>query len=649
MRIWLLVQFFCFLTCIAAAQGKEETKIQPLFSVGPSTVSVDDFLYTYRKNHQNTSEDYTEKEINDYLDLYINFKLKVAEAHARGLDTTTKFNAEFKTYREELKKPYRTEPDALDKLTRETYQRLTEEIRVTHILINARPEAAPADTLMAYQKLENIKSRIQAGEDFEKLARELSEDPSAKYNGGDLGYFTALQMVYPFEDAAYNTPVGGLSPIVRTRFGYHLIKVIDRRPARGEVEVSHILLRTGTPDDAKVKSTAFSVYDQLKGGRNWEEVCKEYSQDSNTSESGGLLKPFGIGALASVPEFEAMAFALQKPGDISDPFQSSIGWHIIRLEKKIPLPPYSEMETSLKRGVSRDERLQVSQQALIAKRKKQFLFVENQEVKQTVMSLADSSLTRGSWKYSGLPDQLKLTIFSVENKPVLVSEWVEYVKTNQKKSSLNPGVYLNQLYQNLVEEKIQVAEEEELKKNYPEYNNLLTEYREGILLFEIMETEIWNRASSDTLGQRQYYQANRNNYQAGDRIEARIFSAQEKSTRDELVSKMNKGDSLTQSDLKRFKSIQNFRVYQKKESKIIDQIPWTTGLHETESDGLFYLVEVKRLVAPGVESFNEARAQVVSDYQDNLEKNWVKELRKKYPVKINNKGKKIVLTELIKK
>jgi peptidyl-prolyl cis-trans isomerase SurA len=220
---------------------------------------------------------------------------------------------------------------------------------------------------------------------------------------------------------------------------------------------------------------------------------------------------------------------------------------------------------------------------------------------------------------------------------------------NQKKSSLNPGVYLNQLYENLVEEKIQVAEEEELKKKYPEYSNLLTEYREGILLFEIMETEVWNRASSDTLGQRQYYQANRNNYQAGDRVEARIFSMQEKSVRDEFTSKIKKGDSLTQSDLRRFKSVQNFRIYKKKDSKIIDQIPWTTGLHETESEGLFYLVEVKRLVAPGIESFEEARAQIISDYQDNLEKNWIKELREKYPVKINNKGKKVVLAELIKK
>lgn len=649
MRIWLLVQFFCLQVFFVAAQGKETNKIQPLFSVGSTTISVDDFLYTYRKNHQVASLDYTEKKINDYLELFINFKLKVAEAHARGLDTTAKFNAEFKTYREELKKPYRTEPDALDKLTRETYQRLTEEIRAAHILISARPEAAPADTLIAFQKLTDIKNRIQQGEDFEKLARELSEDPSAKYNGGDLGYFTALQMVYPFEDAAYRTPIGGLSPIIRTRFGYHLINVMDRKPARGEVEVSHILLRTGTSDDAKVRSNAFAVYDQLKGGRIWEEVCKEYSQDGNTSESGGLLKPFGIGALASVPEFEAMAFALQKPGEISDPFQSAIGWHILRLEKKIPLPPYNEMETSLKRRVSRDERLQLSQQALIAKRKKQFLFVENQEVKQRLLSMADSSLMKGAWQYSGSPDLLKQTIFSVENETVPASQFIQYIKVNQKKNSFDPGVYMNQLYENLAEEKIQVAEEESLKKQHPEYNSLLTEYKEGILLFEIMETEVWNRASADTTGQRQFYQTNRNNYQAGDRLEARIFSVEDKLVRDEFINKIKKGDSLTQADLKRFKSIQNFRIYRKKDSKIIDQISWTIGLHETESDGLFYLVEVKRLVPPGIESFEEARAQVISDYQDDLEKNWIKKLREKYPVKINNKGKKIVLAELTKK
>ncbi len=644
---------FCFLVLLICpyfnsfGQAKETAKSLPLFTVGKTTVTTDEFLYTYRKNHQN-QQDFTEQKANEYLDLFVNFKLKVAEAHSRGLDTTTKFTAEFKTYREELKKPYRTEPDALDKLTKETYQRLTEEINAEHILITLKPDAPPSDTLIAFQKLTQIKARIEAGEDFEKLARELSEDPSAKYNGGNLGYFTALQMVYPFEEAAYNTPVGSLSPIVRTRFGYHLIKVKDRKPARGEVEVSHILLRA-TPDDAKAKNTAFLLYDQLKGGRNWDEVCKEYSEDANTKDAGGRLRPFSIGALASVPEFEAMAFSLQQPGEISDPFQSSLGWHIIRLEKKIPLPSYKEMEPTLKRRVGRDERLQLSQQVLSAKRKKEYAFVEEQNVKEQVFALADSTLTRGTWRFQGSDELANQKLFSVQNKAETVATFIKYTSANQTMTNLTPAAYISQLYEKLVEERISEAEEEQLKRDNPEFRNLLTEYREGILLFEIMETEVWNKASADSAGQKSYYQRNQNQYQAGDRVEARIFTAQDKSVVDEMKNKVSKGDTLKDADLRKFKSIQNFRAYEKKENKVIDRISWSIGLHEVEQDGLYYLVEVSRLVPPGIKSFEEARAQVISDYQDYLEKNWVAQLRKDYNVKINNKGKKFVLAELSKK
>lgn len=645
---------FCFLVLLLFSylntfgQAKASTKPMPLFTVGKATVTTEEFLYTYRKNHQN-QQDFTEQKVNEYLDLFVNFKLKVAEAHTRGLDTTSKFTAEFKTYREELKKPYRTEPDALDKLTKETYLRLTEEVNAEHILITLKPDASPTDTLVAFQKLTEIKTRIEAGEDFEKLARELSEDPSAKYNGGNLGYFTALQMVYPFEEAAYNTPVGGLSPIVRTRFGYHLIKVKDRKPTRGEVEVSHILLRAATNDDAKVKNTAFLLYDQLKGGRNWDEVCKEYSEDANTKDAGGRLRPFSIGALASVPEFEAMAFSMQQPGDISDPFQSSLGWHIIRLEKKIPLPSYKEMEPSLKRRVGRDERLQLSQQVLSAKRKKDYSFVDELNVKEQVFALADSTLARGAWRYKGSDELRDQKLFTVQNKPETVGTFIKYILANQTVTNLTPAAYISQLYEKLVEERISAAEEEKLKRNNPEFRNLLTEYREGILLFEIMETEVWNKASADSTGQKRFYQANHKQYQAGDRIEARIFAAQDKSVIEEMKSKITKGDTLKDADLRRFKSIQNFKAYEKKENKVIDRISWSIGLHEVELDGLNYLVEVSRLVPPGVKSFEEARAQVISDYQDYLEKNWVSQLRKDYNVKINNKGKKFVLAELSKK
>ncbi|MBX2914136.1 MAG: peptidylprolyl isomerase [Cyclobacteriaceae bacterium] len=647
MRVFWFLLCILLLSTFLQAQQKKASGGKPLFTAGGIAVNTDEFIYTYRKNHQN-SQDFTEEKINEYLQLFINFKLKVAEARFRGLDTTAKFNSEFKTYREELKKPYRAEEDALEKLVHQTYQRLTEEVRAAHILISVNADAPPADTLAAYQKTEEIRKRIVAGEDFEKLAQEFSQDPSAKLNGGDLGYFTALQMVSPFEEAAYQTPVGELSPIIRSRFGYHLIKVKDRRPSRGEVEVSHILLRAGG-DEGALRSKAFSVHDQLRGGRSWDEVCKEFSDDKNTSQQGGKLKAFGVGALASVPEFEAMAFALQTPGEISDPFQSALGWHIIRLERKIPVPPQKEMEASLRRRLGRDERVQQSQQAQKAERKTRYQFSQNLQTLEIILAKADSTLTRANWNY--IPDATLAVqkLFSVENNPYSVNQFVAYVKKNQQVSRLAPRAYLQQLYDTFTEEKIETAEEEKLKRENPDFRNLLTEYREGILLFEIMEKEVWNKASEDTVGQKKYYEANKNLYQAGDRVEARYFAASEKQIITEIRSKINKGDTLTPADLRKFKSVQNFRIYERKDSRIIDGVSWVPGLAEAEMDNLYYLVEIKRLVPPGIKTFSEARAQVIADYQDQLEKQWVTTLRQKYPVKINKKSKKFVVAALTKK
>jgi len=645
MRI-IVFGFIILFSLTASAQVVPAKKSLTLFTVNNAQVTTDEFLHLYRKNSQNKQEVSTEQSVNEYLDLLVNFKLKIAEAKSLGLDTTQKFNKEFKTYREALKRPYRTEPDALDKLTRDTYQRLTEEVKASHILIMVKPDAPPSDTLNAYTKIVEARNRVMKGESFEKVAAEISEDPSAKYNFGSLGYFTAMQMVYPFEEAAYTTKPGEISSIVRTQFGYHILKVYDRQPARGEVEVSHILLRVNSPDDNKAKGKIFDVYDQLKAGRNWDEVCAEYSDDAATKNSGGRLRPFGIGALASVPEFEATAFAMKQPGELSDPFQSSIGWHIIRLEKKIPLLPFSEMEPALKRRLSRDERLQISRQALIDKRKREYQFTENRSVKEKFFDLADSSITKGKWLFTGSEDLKTQTLFSMLDNPTFVSEFIQYIKANQTTVSLSPAGYMKQLYEGFAEDKMLEAEESKLEREHPEFKSLLTEYREGILLFDIMESEVWNKASEDTLGQRNFYEKNKAKYPAGDRLEARIFTAADKTSTDDLMMKVNRGDSLTSADLKRFKSIQPFRLYERKDSKVIDRINWTAGLQQVELDGQFYLVEVKRLVAPGIKSFEESRSSVISDYQDSLEKEWLTELRKKFTVKINNKGKKFVLAEL---
>lgn len=619
----------------------------PLFTVNNKSVTTDDFIYLYKKNHPSKPEDFTEVKILEYLDLFINFKLKIEEAKERGMDTTASFLKEFDSYKEELKKPYVAEANELDRLVKETYANLTEEVKTSHILINLKPDALPADTLAAFQKITDIRNKAIAGNDFGQLAREYSEDPSAKTNDGDLGYFTAMQMVYPFEATAYKTKVGEVSWPVRTRFGYHLIKVVDRQPARGEVEVSHILLQTGTGNDPNVKNTIFEIYDQLKGGRKWEELCNEYSEDNATKSAGGKLRPFGVGALPSVPEFEKVAFTLQQPGDVSDPFQSGMGWHIIRLEKKIPILSFKELEPALKRRVSRDERLQISKTSLMAKRKKELDFVES-EAAQQIKSFGDTSLVRARWKFRGEQTFKSQTLFTVESTKVPVSDFITYIYKNQVNSALSPDAYLNQLYGKFVEEKLNACEEKNLIAKHPEFRSLLNEYYEGILLFSIMEKEVWNKASEDSTSQHSYYNQHLSNYKAGDRLEARIFSTADKTFLEEIQSKISKGDTLTKADAKKFKSIQNSRAYEKGENKTIDKISWSIGLHQTEADGIYYLVEVSRLVPPGIKSFSEARAQVISDYQDSLEKSWIIELKKKYPVKINSKGKKFVLSELKK-
>jgi peptidyl-prolyl cis-trans isomerase SurA len=617
---------------------------QVLFQVNKTPVNTDEFIYQYKKNHTK-SDDFTEAKIDEYLDLLINFKLKIAEAKKRGLDTTAAFAKEFNTYKEELKKPYLAGGDDLDKLTREAYDRLTLEVQVAHILIMLKHEASPSDTLAAFNKISDLRKRAIAGESFEVLAREFSEDPSAKSNGGTLGFFTALQMVYPFEEAAYTTKQGEISPVFRTRFGYHFLKVLQQRASVGEVEVSHILLRGNTP---KTKNTIFEIYDQLKGGRSWDELCKEYSEDANSKNAGGRLRPFGVGALPSVPLFEQVAFSLKNPGDISDPFQTSVGWHIIRLEKKISLLSYYDMEPGLKRRVAKDERVSISKANSLQRRKSQWNFIENDSLKKAISAKADTTLTKGHWSFKKSPGEEAKILFSFGGHHFTLGDFLLFVSKNEKSTTMSPSAYWKQLYDRFVDEKLANLEEEKLWSENPDFRMLLNEYREGILLFEIMEKEVWNKASSDSLGQRKFFADHPEKFVGGDRIEARFFGTTDKASLEAIKSKIAAHDTLRDTDLKKFKTVTNWKLYSRKDSQITDGISWVTGLQETEVNGTYYLVEVNRLVPPGPKTFEESKAAVISDYQDWLEKQWINELKHKYPVKVNKKGKKAVITSLVK-
>lgn len=629
--------FLIVLSCFAKsfAQSKSTT----LLTLDSKPVTVDEFVYLYTKNHQGNEQVYSKEKINEYFDLFINFKLKVEEARHRGMDTTQAFHKELNSYKEELKKPYTAEKDDLERLTKEAYDRMKQEVKASHILIAVKPDALPEDTLKAYEKISELRSRIIGGEDFEKLAREFSEDPSAKSNGGSLGYFTALQMVFPFEDAAFKMNTGDVSKPVRTRFGYHILRVEDKRPSRGEVEVSHILIRG---NDEKAKTTINKVHAKAVAGEEWDKLCKEYSQDPGTKDKGGRLRPFGPGALASAPTFEERAFSMTESGEISEPFETPFGWHIIRLERKIPLPPYEEIKESLKKRIARDERMQISKAIADKKRKEKLQFKEVTATKNTIFSKADTTLTKGNWKVelAGMENEI---LFSIQSNKVSVGDFVRYIRYNQTSTNVTPAVYISQLYDRFVESELNEAEDKLLQLQFPEYRNLVNEYGEGILLFGIMEKEVWNKASDDSIGQHKYYDNNLEKYQAGDRIRARVFTSTDNAIIDSVQLKIQQGDTLTVADLKKFKSVADFRSYEKGENRGIDAINWTIGMHKAEADGMYYLVEVDKLVPPGPKDFAEVRANVISDYQDYLEKEWIARLKEKYPVKMNKKGVKEIM------
>lgn len=630
-----------------SAQKKTKEQSLPVFTVAGKPVNADEFIYLYKKNHQNKPEEFTEQSVEEYLNLFINFKLKVTEAQARGIDTTEAFVKEFNSYKEELRKPYLPDSKILDSLVRLTYERMKEEVNASHILIGIKPDASPEDTAQVYKKIIDIRDKWSKGEEFEALAEQFSEDPSAKFNKGNLGYFTALQMVYPFEQAAFTTQPGSVSMPVRTRFGYHLIKVNDKRPSKGEVEVSHIMIRTGEDkDNEKSKNTIFEIYDQLQQGVKWDELVQQYSEDPGSKQNGGKLRPFGVGVMASVPEFEKVAFELQSAGDISDPFQTQYGWHIVKLERKIPMASFEEMAATLKNRVGRDERVQVSKQALYEKIRRENNFKEHASQKEKLFALADSTLTEGIWK-PAFADASKSTLIELGGKQFSVQEFIDFVNANRKRTQQQPKEYVAQLYNTFVESKLVSLLEEKILQNSPDFRWLLKEYYEGILLFDIMEKEVWNKASEDSIGQRKFFDSNPGKYKAEERAQGEIYASTTKAHIEELKKALEQNDSTLVASL--VDSL-NIKVedgkFEKNERVVLSKIDWAPGLYQTENNNTAYLVEVEKIIPPGPKTFEEARPEVISDYQTYLENTWIEQLKKKYPVKINKKGKSFVMKNL---
>ena len=616
-----------------------------LLTVDGQNVSLSEFEAVYKKNNRDEVVD--QKDLEEYLELYINFRLKVREAEELGLDTVKKFIEELKGYQKQLAKPYLTDKEVTKKLVEEAYQRSLKDIRASHILIKVGPDALPKDTLAAYNKAANIRKQALKG-NFAELAKKHSEDPSAKDNGGDLGWFSVLRMVYPFESAGFNTPVGEISQPVRTRFGYHLIKVEGQREAQGEIRAAHIMIKTGKEaseeDVKKAEEKINEVKELLDKGQSFEDICKKYSEDKGSSGKGGELPKFGTGRM--VPAFEAAAFGLKNDGDISEPVLTDYGWHIIKRLERYPVPTFEESEKDLTAKVAKDSRSEMSKLSVLNRVKKEYGFKENRKAVDELGNYLTDALVEGKWN-ADTAKNLKGVVFEIGDKKFSQADFASYIGSHQvRRKAEDLRVILNAMYNQYIEESLLAYEESQLASKYPEYKALLKEYRDGILLFDLTDDKVWSKAVKDTAGLKAYHEKNSDKFMWGKRLDAEIYHCQKDSIVEPLqkvlTKKAKKGSPDREEILKTFNanSKLNLRIeqdlYEENEEAILSKVEWKKGLYGPLKEGdnqVFVLV--KNVLEPTPKSLKEARGLVTADYQNFLEKEWIAELRNKYKFTAN--------------
>lgn len=636
--------------CNTSKKSPSSDTSSPLLEVGPKDVSLEEFEYVYTKNNKKDPDLYSRESVEDYLDLYTKFKLKVVEAEALGIDTTDEFKKEFEGYRKQLAKPYLTEESFIEKMAKEAYERMKTDVATSHILIKVEKDAAPSDTLKAYNKLSDIKKQIAKGADFGEMAKKHSDDPSARKESatkgykGYLGYFPPLNLVYEYENAAYNTPEGEISKIFRSEFGYHIVRVEEKQPSQGTLKIAHIMVNApdniAKEDSADAHRKARELYEKVKSGEEWDKVCAQHSDHKPTSSNGGELPEFVRGKLG-LPSCEEAAYALEE-GEINEPVKSPYGWHIIKLLNKKPLEPFEEIKDELMKKVRKSPRAQLNKKVLINRLKKENNFTENEKAYQKALSLVDSSITKGEWDYDLDDPLLKKTLFSIKDENYTIGDFFAYMSDHQKKSNSSSKEYtVKQHYDKYANNSVYEYEKNHLEDKYVDYRMLLREYREGILLFELMDREVWSKAVKDTSGLQQFYQNHKSDYKWDKRVKATIYETNDKETLTKLITDIKSGtDQKTLQEKYNASSSLNLSIktdtFEKGKNDVIDQAEWKTGSQVIEDNNRFYYVVIEEVLPEETKKLKDARGVVISDYQNHLEEEWVNELREKYKVVVHD-------------
>ncbi len=639
----------CCLLFAGALAAQEDNPV--LFTVGGDPVHLDEFRYIYTKTNGN-SADFSKASVEEYLDLYVKFKLKVKKARELQLDTIPALRKELEGYRQQLADSYLINKEVTEKLVREAYERSKEDVNISHIFFAADANTATAeDTLAAYQKALMTYDKLQNGADFEVLAAQVSDDQSARDNKGNIGFLNVLfpSGFYPLETAAYSLRPGEISKPVRTPAGYHIVRLESRRPARGEVEAAHILLRTDATNGEAVKKTIDSLYQAIQDGAGFEALARTFSEDKRTAPRNGYIGFIGINQFE--PAFENAVFAIEQDGAISAPVQSQVGWHLIKRISKKGVQPYEIAKSSLEARIKRDARFEAAKEGMIEQIKREEDFIEFDLVLQQFIATQNDTFFTFRWR-APQPASQEILFTLGDNKATL-GDFADYLERAARQrmqmartTKINDGI--QSLYRDYVDEFCLRYEERKLTEKYPEFRALMREYEEGILLFEVTKMKVWDKAAQDTTGLREFFKTIEGKYRWNDRAETTLYSIPaDKKEMIEAVRAFAAGNR-PEAVQKKFNVDGQQVVAVQAETLEKDKLPrgvelptWTAGaLTITKLDrnrNQYSFRKVEKIIPAQDKTLQEARGYVIADYQDQLEKQWVEQLRQEYPVRIEKK------------
>ncbi len=629
----------------------QSSKDEVLFSVAEDPIYVSEFLRVYNKN-LDLVQDASQRDVDEYLKLYTTYKLKLKEALALKLNEKPSYIKELGKYQKQLASSFMTDSKVTDALIEEAYQRVSYDIKANHILIKIDANANPQDTLKVYNDLLKIRERT-LNEGFEKVRKEVHNGKTVF--GEELGFFTGFKMVYAFENEAYNTPVGEISKPFRTRFGYHIVNVLEKRKSQGERSVAHIMVVNKKEDTInKSEERIQEIYNKFKQGEDFEALAKQFSDDKNSAPRGGKLAPFTRGQLRA-EKFEDVAFSLENEGDVSEPLQSAYGWHIVKLLNKKLIPPFEDMKSELEAKVKRDDRSKLINEALYNSLKKQYDIKENLQAVDYFTSILNEDYFKRSWT---LPEDFKSNdkLVKIGEKQFTYKDFGDYLLEKQKGRIIKKPLkaFAKDNYDTFLNENLIKYKEANLEKENEEYAHILGEYRDGLLLFDLMENTIWNTSKTDSTEIKQFYETNKENYKTKEKVDAIVASSAKQKVLKKVSKLLEKGIAL--DDIKK-------QINNKETTEVIFTVDTMDASNKALPKGLqfkkgvskiykhnntFTLVSIKDILPQEQKSFDDAKGNVISDYQTFKEDNWINTLREKYNVVVNNEVLKKVKSQIRK-